>query len=267
MTKPPPVSHPLLEGLNGVIFGVSNKRSIAWACAQAAARSGARLAIAYQNERVAETVRDLAATLPGDTPCFPCDATSDASIDAFFAELDGVMPAPDFAVHSIAFANKEELEGDYLATSREGFRMAHDVSAYSLTALCQRLAPRMEKTGRGGSIVTMTYVGGDLVIPHYNVMGLAKASLEASVRYLASDLGPRNIRVNAISAGPIRTLAAAGIPNFAWMLDHSRERAPLRRNVEANEVGDATAFLLSEMARGITGQVIFVDAGFSITAL
>jgi enoyl-[acyl-carrier protein] reductase I len=251
----------------GVVFGVANKRSIAWACAQAAAANGARLVLTYQGERLAEGVTALAETLPHGALALPCDVGSDEGLDQFFGRLREHMPEVDFAVHSIAFARTEELEGEYLQTSREGFRVAHDISAYSLTAIAQRLAPMIERSGRGGSIVTMTYVGGDRVVPHYNVMGVAKAALESSVRYLAADLGPRKIRVNAVSAGPLRTLAAAGIGDFGQMLEINKARAPLRRNIEAAEVGDATVFLLSDMARGITGQVLFVDAGFNITAL
>lgn len=257
----------MLAGRNGVIFGVANKRSIAWACAQAAAANGARLVLTYQGERLAEGVQQLAGTLPHSALALPCDVSSDAGIDEFFGRLRDHMPELDFAVHSIAFAKTEELEGDYVATSREGFLLAHEISCYSLAALARRLAPMMERTGRGGSIVTMTYVGGDRVVPHYNVMGVAKAALESSVRYLAADLGPRKIRVNAVSAGPLRTLAAAGISDFSQMLEVNKARAPLRRNIEAAEVGDATAFLLSDLSRGITGQVLFVDAGFNITAL
>jgi enoyl-[acyl-carrier protein] reductase I len=257
----------MLAGRNGVIFGVANKRSIAWACAQAAAANGARLVLTYQGDRLAEGAQQLASTLPHGALALPCDVSSDAGIDEFFGRLHDHMPEVDFAVHSIAFAKTDELEGEYSATSREGFLLAHEISCYSLTALARRLAPMMERGGRGGSIVTMTYVGGDRVVPHYNVMGVAKAALESSVRYLAADLGPRRIRVNAVSAGPLRTLAAAGIGEFGMMLEVNKARAPLRRNIEAAEVGDATVFLLSHLSRGITGQVLFVDAGFNITAL
>ncbi|MGQ0553101.1 MAG: enoyl-ACP reductase FabI [Planctomycetota bacterium] len=254
----------MLAGKNGVIFGVANKRSIAFACAQAAAAEGARLVLTYQGERLREGVEQLAATLPHGAIAMACDVSTDAGIAEFFTALIKHMPEVDFAVHSIAFAPREELEGDYLATTRAGFLVAHDISCFSFTAIAQRLAPLMP---RGGSLVTMTYLGGDKVVPHYNVMGLAKASLEASVRYLAAALGPQNIRVNAISAGPIRTLAASGIGDFQSMLEISRTRAPLRRNIEAAEVGDATVFLCSHRARGITGEVVHVDGGFHATAL
>jgi enoyl-[acyl-carrier protein] reductase I len=257
----------MLAGRNGVIFGVANKRSIAWACAQAAAANGARLVLTYQGDRLAEGVQQLADTLPHGAVSMPCDVSMDAGIDEFFVRLRDHMPEVDFAVHSIAFAKAEELEGSYVDTSREGFRVAHEVSCYSLTALAQRLAPMMERGGHGGSLVTMSYLGGERVVPHYNVMGVAKAALESSVRYLAADLGPRKIRVNAVSAGPLRTVAAMGIGDFSQILALNKSRAPLRRNIEASEVGDATVFLLSDLSRGITGQVLFVDAGFGITAL
>ena len=257
----------MLGGRQGVVFGVANKRSIAWACAQAAAARGARLVLTYQGERVAEDVKALAASLPHEAVALPCDVSTDAAIDDFFGRLREVMPAPDFAVHSVAFARTEELEGSYVDTTREGFRVALDISCYSLTALAQRLAPLMEGRPHGGSLVTMTYLGGERVVPHYNIMGVAKAALEASVRYLAADLGPRNIRVNAVSAGPIRTLASAGIGDFSQMLELSKTRSPLRRNIKASEVGDATVFLVSDVSQGITGQVLYVDGGFHATAL
>src|SRR5262249_4222864 len=229
--QPPRLEVSMLAGRNGVIFGVANKRSIAWACAQAAAANGARLVLTYQGERLAAGVQQLAETLPHGAVSMPCDVSTDAGLDEFFGRLRDHMPEVDFAVHSIAFAKTEELEGDFVATSREGFRVAHDVSCYSLTAVAQRLAPMMERGGRG-SLVTMTYLGGERVVPHYNVMGVAKAALESSVRYLAADLGPRQIRVNAVSAGPLRTLAAAGIGDFSQILELNKTRAPLRRNIE-----------------------------------
>jgi enoyl-[acyl-carrier protein] reductase I len=254
----------MLAGRNGVIFGVANKRSIACACAQAASAQGARLVLTYQGERLREGVEQLAAGLPGEAVALACDVGSDAGVDAAFAALREHMPEVHFAVHSIGFAPREELEAEYVATTRQGFLLAHEISTYSLTAIAQRLAPMM---GPGGSLVTMSYLGGERVVPHYNVMGLAKAALEASVRYLAADLGPKGIRVNAISAGPIRTLAASGISDFPRMLEIAKERSPLRRNIEASDVADATLFLLSDLARGITGEVIHVDGGFHITAL
>ena len=257
----------MLAGRHGVIFGVANKRSIAWACAQAAAANGARLVLTYQGDRLAAGVQQLAETLPHAAISMPCDVATDAGIDEFFGNLRDHMPEVDFAVHSLAFAKTEELAGGYAETSREGFRLAQEISCYSLTAVARRLAPMMERSGRGGSLVTMTYLGGERVVPHYNVMGVAKAALESSVRYLAVDLGPRQIRVNAVSAGPLRTLAASAIGDFGQILELNKTRAPLRRNIEAAEVADATVFLLSDLSRGITGQVLFVDAGFGITAL
>jgi len=252
----------MLKGRNGIIFGVANKRSIAFACAQAAAAQGARLILTYQGERLAEGCRELAASLPGGAIALPCDVGSDAALDAAFVAIAAHMPRVDFAVHSIAFAQKEELEGEFVSTTRQGFSVAHEISSYSLTAIAQRLLPLMPE---GGALVTMTYLGAVRVVPHYNVMGLAKASLEASVRYLAADLGPRGIRVNAVSAGPIRTLAASGISDFQSVLAVARARAPLRRNTDAAEVADATVFLVSDLSRGITGDVIHVDGGFHIT--
>ncbi len=257
----------MLAGRQGVVFGVANKRSIAWACAQAAAAEGARLVLTYQGERLADDVRALAAALPGQAVALPCDVSSEEAIDDFFGRLKEAMPRPDFAVHSIAFAKTEELAGAYLETTREGFRLALDISCYSFTALARRLAPLMEGGPHGGSLVTMTYLGAERAVPGYNVMGVAKAALEASVRYLASDLGPRHIRVNAVSAGPLRTLASAGIGGFSQMLELSRTRSPLRRNITASEVGDATVFLVSDASKGITGQVLHVDGGFHATVM
>jgi enoyl-[acyl-carrier protein] reductase I len=251
----------MLQGKRGLIFGVANKRSIAWAIARAAAGSGARIALGYQNERLGEGVRELAATLPGEATTLECDLSDETSLDRAFEKVRAGGPL-DFVVHSVAFAVKEELAGDYLATSREGFRIAHDVSVYTFTAVARRAAPLME--GTNGSLLTLSYVGAERVIPNYNVMGVAKAALESSVRYLANDLGPRGIRVNAISAGPIKTLAAAGIGDFSKILEHFKGKAPLRRNTEADEVADAAVFLLSPMSRGITGQVLHVDQGYSV---
>jgi len=251
----------LLKDRQGLILGVANKRSIAWAIALSAAREGARLAFTFQGERLEENVRELASSLPRSV-VLPCDVSDDHQITAAFDRLGQEFGSIDFLVHCIAFANREDLENDFSQTSREGFRVAHDVSAYSLVALV-REALRWFRP-EGGSVLALTYLGSERAIPRYNVMGVAKASLEASIRYLASDLGPRNIRVNGISAGPISTLAARGIPGFTSILDQYRQKAPLRRNIEAAEVGDAAAFLLSPMARGVTGEILFVDAGYHI---
>lgn len=253
----------LLEGRKGLIVGVANKRSIAWSIAAALHREGARLAFNYQGERLEENVRSLAGELDGSV-VFPCDVTRDDEIDALFAQVKGEFGRLDILVHCVAFARKEDLEGEFLATSRDGFKMAMDISAFSLTALAQRAAPLMEG---GGSILALTYLGADKVVPGYNVMGVAKAALESSIRYLAQDLGKRNIRVNGISSGPISTLAARGVPGFTKMLQIVRERSPLPRNTEPAEVGDAALFLCSPLARGITGEVIFVDNGYHIMGM
>lgn len=254
----------MLNGKHGVVFGVANKRSIAFACARAAAEAGARVILTYQGDRLKDGVEQLAAGLPGECIALPCDVSTDEAIDEAFVAIREHMPHVDFAVHSIAYAPREELDRKYLATSRKGFLAAHEISTYSLTAIAQRLVPLMDT---GGSVLTMSYLGAKRMVPNYNVMGLAKASLEASVRYLAADLGPQNIRVNAVSAGPIRTLAASGIGNFQAMLDIAASRSPLRRNVAVTEVANAALFLLSELSSGITGEVIYVDGGFNITAL
>jgi len=252
----------MLAGKTGIVLGVANKRSIAWAIAQALAGAGMRLAFTYQGERLKENVEELAATLPG-SPLYPCDVGVDADVAAVFAGVERDFGRLDTVVHSVAYARKEDLEGDFLSTEREGFRIAHDVSAYSLVAVTRAAVPLMEKSG-GGSVIAMTYYGAEKVAAGYNVMGVAKAALEASVRYLAADLGPRGIRVNAISAGPVNTLAARGIRGFTGMLKHHAERAPLRRNVELREVGDTALFLASPMSSGITGEVIHVDCGYFI---
>ncbi len=253
----------MLQGRNGIIFGVANKRSIAFACAQAAAAQGARLILTYQNERLQEGCSQLAAGLPNGAQALPCDVSSDAALDTAFVAIREQMPQVDFAVHSIAFAQREELEGEFVNTSRQGFSVAHDISSYSLTAVAQRLVPLMTN---GGALVTMTYIGAERVVPHYNVMGLAKASLEASVRYLAADLGARAIRVNAVSAGPIRTLAASGISDFSSVLELAKSRSPLQRNMDATDIAGATLFLVSDLSRGVTGEVLHVDGGFHITS-
>ncbi len=252
----------LLEGKKGLILGVANKRSIAWSIAKSASDAGAELAFTYQGERLEENVRELASTLPNSL-VLPCDVTNEAQVDAVFASIDKAWGGLDFVAHCVAYAKAEDLEGGYLKTKQDGFNTALGVSAYSLTLIAQKAAPLMEKKG-GGSMVTLTYMGGVRVMPGYNVMGVAKAALESSVRYLAYDLGPKNIRVNAISAGPINTLAARGISGFADILKMAREKAPLKRNTEPEEVGDTALFLLSPMGRGITGQVVYVDCGYSI---
>ena len=251
-------------GKTGLIVGVANKRSIAWAIAQATARRGARLAITFQG-RFEEHVHDLAEGL--DSPLIlPCDVSNDSEIDAVFAKIGAEFGGLDFVVHGAAFAPRDELSAPFANTSREGFRTALDISAYSLIALTRGAMPLMETRG-GGSVLTLTYLGSERVFPNYNVMGVAKAALESTVRYLAADVGPKNIRVNAISAGPIKTLAAAGISGFSSILNVYRDRAPLRRNVEAAEVGEAGAFLLSDAGKAITGEVLMVDAGFHATGM
>ena len=250
-----------LTGSTGLVVGVANKRSIAWAIARAAAAEGASLVLTYQNDRLGENVRDLAATLPEAPLLLPCDVTDDAQMDALFQAIGEKHGGLDFLVHGTAYAERADLERPFVETSRTGFRTALEVSAYSLVALAQRAAPLMDRRG-GGSILTLTYLGSDRVFPNYNVMGVAKAALESSVRYLASDLGPRAIRVNAISAGPIKTLAAAGISGFSGILQAYRDRAPLRRTVETTEVADAAMFLLGPSGKAVTGEVLMVDGGF-----
>jgi enoyl-[acyl-carrier protein] reductase I len=252
-----------LTGKHGLIVGIANKRSIAWAIARATAAAGARLAVTYQGERLEENVRELATELI-DPLVLPCDVASDAQITDVMASVAREFGGLDFLVHGAAFAPREEITSPFLNTSRDGFRISLDVSAYSLIALARGAAPLMAARG-GGSMLTLTYLGSQRVFENYNVMGVAKAALEASVRYLASELGPQNIRVNAISAGPIKTLAAAGIGGFSKVLQVYRERAPLRRNVETAEVADTARFLLGPAGRGITGEVILVDGGFHIT--
>jgi enoyl-[acyl-carrier protein] reductase I len=254
----------LLNGKTGIVFGVANKRSLAWAIARRAAEEGARIALTYQGERLEENARELAAGLK-DPLVLPCDVTRDEEIQQVFARVKEGFGSLDFVVHGIAYALREELEGEYVNTSREGYRIAQDVSVYSLTAIARHAAPLME--GRGGSILTLTYLGGERVIPHYNVMGIAKAALDMSVRYLAWDLGQRGIRVNALSAGPVKTLASAGISGFSKILEHMRNHAPLRRNVDQTEVADAALFLLSDLSRGVTGELLHVDSGYHIMGM
>ena len=250
----------LLDGKNGLIIGVANKHSIAWAIARSAVNQGARLLFNYQNERLRENVEELVATMPG-AKAFPCDVGDDAEIAALMQSVGKETAKLDFLVHSIAFAPREELTGQFVNTTRQGFATALDVSAYSLVAVTRAALPLMTD---GGSVVTLTYLGAERVVPHYNVMGVAKAALEATVRYLAHDLGPKNIRVNAISAGPIKTLAARGVSGISKMVDHHRAFAPLRRATEQGEVGDTALFLVSPLGRGITGEVIYVDGGYHI---
>ena len=253
----------LLEGKRGLILGVANKRSIAWGIAQSVSREGARLALTFQGERLEENVRDLAATLK-DPVILPCDVAKDEDLAALAESVRTELGSLDFVVHAVAYALREELDGEFLNTSREGYRLAQDISSYSLTALCRAVVPLMPN---GGSIVTLTYLGGERVVPHYNVMGVAKAALEMSVRYLAADLGPKGIRVNAISAGPIKTLAASGVHGLSKMLEYHRTHAPLRKNTEQEEVGDTGLYLVSSLSRGVTGEVIHVDGGFHVMGM
>ncbi|MFB3853994.1 MAG: enoyl-ACP reductase [Vicinamibacterales bacterium] len=249
-----------LSGKHAVVVGVANRRSIAWAIAQGLAKRGARLALTYADERLAPNVRELAGGL--ERPLvLPCDVTDENQLDQLFEAVDREFGGLDFLVHAVAFAPRQELSVPFVQTSREGFRVALDVSVYSLIALARRGAPLLARRG-GGSILTLTYLGSRRVFPNYNVMGVAKAALEASVRYLAADLGRSGTRVNAISAGPIKTLASTGISGFAEILHVYRRRAPLKRNIDAAEVAEAAVFLLSEAAGAITGEVLMVDAGF-----
>src|SRR6185503_9606247 len=249
-----------LEGHNAVVFGVANKRSIAWSIAQGLHTAGAKIAVTYQNPRLEQEAKDLILSLPG-AEAFMCDVSKDAEIDQLFATLKERFGKLDTIVHSVAYAPAEELKGDFVNTSREGFRIAHDISVYSLIAVSRAAAPLMES---GGSIITMSYYGAEKVVPHYNVMAVAKAALECTVRYLASDLGKKKIRVNAISAGPIKTLAARGISGLGDMLKAHADRAPLHRNVEVAEVGSTGVFLASDASSGITGETIYVDCGYNI---
>ena len=249
----------MLENKTGMIFGVANQRSIAWACAQACSEKGARLAFTYQGERLKENVEKLTAEMNGAL-VVPCDVTNQAEVDRAFESVGKEFGKLDFLIHSIAFAPKEALEGEFVMTSREAFRTALDISAFSLTQLALAAMPLMTD---GGSIVSMTYYGAEKVVPNYNVMGVAKAALEASTRYLAEDLGKHNIRVNAISAGPLNTLSARGVKGMGAMLKHIAANAPLRRNVEAREVGNTALFLVSDLSSAITGETIYVDCGFN----
>ncbi len=249
------------SGRTGLVVGVANKRSLAWAIAQQADAAGARLVLTYQNERLKENVDELATKLTTPPILLPCDVSRDEDIAALFESLGTQVDGLDFVVHGAAFAPREALSAPFLETSREAFRIALDISAYSLVAVARGAAPLLASKG-GGSIVTLSYLGADRVFPNYNVMGVAKAALESTVRYLAADLGPQNIRVNTISAGPVKTLAASGISGFSGILQVYRERAALKRNVDGSDVAGVAMFLLSDWARGVTGEVIYVDAGY-----
>ena len=253
-----------LAGKTGLVFGVANKRSIAWAIAQAWAEAGANLIFSYQGERLRGNLEQLTSTFGEDVPMYPCDVSSDQEIDAFFERVRSHTDRVDLLLHAVAFAPKEALEDDFLSTTREAFAASHDISAYSLVALSQRAAPLMTA---GGSIIAMSYYGAEKGVPHYNVMGVAKASLEASTRYLARDLGERQIRVNCISAGPVQTLAARGISGFTTMLNHYKEHAPLKRSCDPVELGKTGVFLASDGAAAITGQTIYVDGGYQIMGM
>src|SRR5215831_13879265 len=249
-----------MQGRTAVVFGVANKRSIAWAIAQRLQAAGASLAITYQNERLAQEAKDLITALPG-AEAFQCDVSNDREIDQLFQQLKSRYGKLHALVHSVAYAPPDELKNDFVQTTREGFRIAHDVSVYSLIAVSRAAAPLMTD---GGSVITLTYYGAEKVVPRYNVMGVAKAALEATVRYLANSLGQKKIRVNAISAGPIKTLAARGVGDFSTMMKNHAEHAPLKRNVEPKEVGDTALFLSSDLGSGITGETIYVDCGYNI---
>ena len=249
-----------MEGRTAIVFGVANKRSIAWGIAQSLHAAGAKLIITYQNERLELEAKDLILSLPG-AEAFRCDVSNEGEIAALFQELKSRYGKLHTLVHSVAYAPAEELKNDFVNTTREGFRIAHDISVYSLISLSRAAVPMMED---GGSILTLTYYGAEKVVPHYNVMGVAKAALECTVRYLAHDLGAKKIRVNAISAGPIKTLAARGISGLSDMLKSHAERAPLKRNVEVSEVGGAAVFLASDAGSGVTGEVLYVDCGYNI---
>lgn len=250
----------MLENKVGMIFGVANKRSIAWACANSCIENGAQLAFTYQGERLKRNLDKLTADID-DTLVVPCDVTNQAEVDAAFEEVDKKYGRLDFLIHSIAFAPREALEGEFLATTREAFLTAMEISAFSLTQVSLAAMPLMKD---GGSIVTMSYYGAEKVVKNYNVMGVAKSALESSTRYLANDLGNRNIRVNAISAGPINTLSARGVKDLGSFLKQVEEKAPLKRNVEAREVGNTALFLVSDLSTAITGETIYVDCGYNI---
>jgi enoyl-[acyl-carrier protein] reductase I len=254
-----------LAGKTGVIFGVANKRSIAWAIAQAWHQAGAKLIFNYQGERLKDNVEELAGTFGADTPIFPCDVGSDTEIERFFGEVGRRTDRVDLLLHSVAFAPREALTGEFINTTRQAYAVAHDISAYSLVGLTRAVLPFMEKNG--GSIIAMTYLGSEKAVPGYNVMGVAKAALESSMRYLAFELGERKIRVNTISAGPVRTLSAMAVGGIDEMFNHVEKKSPLKRNIEADEVGKTALYLLSDLSTGVTGENIFVDSGFNIVGL
>jgi len=258
------MSEKVLAGKTGVVFGVANKRSIAWAIAKAWHDAGAKLIFNYQGERLKGNVEDLVSEFGDDVALYPCDVANDEEIDAFFENVRKHTDKLDLLLHAVAFAPKDALEGDFLSTSREAFRVAHDISAYSLVALTRAATPMMTD---GGSVVAMTYYGSVKVVPHYNVMGVAKASLESTARYLAYDLGEKKIRVNCISAGPVQTLAARGISGFTQMIKHYEAHAPLRRSCAPEELGKTGVFLASDGAAAITGQVLYVDGGYEIMGM
>ena len=252
----------IMAGKRGLIMGVANDKSIAWGIAQSAAREGAELAFSYQGEVLQKRVAPLAEKVGADM--YECDVTDDASIDALFKSLEAKWGKLDFVVHAIGFSNKDELKGEYLNTTRDNFALTMDISVYSFTAVAQRAAPMMNE---GGSLVTLTYQGAVKVVPNYNVMGVAKAALEASVLYLAADFGPKNVRVNGLSAGPVRTLAASGIGDFRTMLKWNELNSPMRRNVTIDEVGDSCLYLISPLSRGVTGEIHYVDSGANINGM
>lgn len=256
----------LLDGQSGIVMGVANKRSIAWNIAQKLDQHGANLMLSYQGERVKSRVESLAEEL--DNPeLVPCDVTEEQEVQALFEEADQTFDKLDFLVHAIAFAKRDELKGDYKDTSRDGYLKAQEISSYSFVDVSKHAGELMNDNEDGGSVVTMTFEGGEQVFPNYNVMGVAKASLESSMRYLANDLGPDDIRVNAVSAGPVRTLSAGGIKGFREILDHYEERAPLKRNIDAEEVANGVLFLLSDLSSGITGEILHVDAGYNVMGM
>lgn len=257
------MSNLLMAGKKGLIMGVANESSIAWAIAKKLHEHGAKMAFSYQGDVFKKRVIPLVESI-GGAPIFDCDVQSDESIDALAKSVEEEWGGLDFIVHAVAFSDRNELKGGYVDTSRENFKMTLDISCYSLTAVCQRFAPLMKK---GGSVITLSYYGAEKVLPHYNVMGVAKAALESSVRYLASDLGPKNIRVNAVSAGPMRTLAASGIGDFRYIFKWNEQNAPLRRNVNQEDVGGASLFLLSDLASGVTGDVLHVDCGYHVVGM